>query len=336
MRKVLITTPDYLPKLGGLTTYTLQLQSMLQNIAGIECDVFHWQNLNKVKKLKSIAAEYEYIFHVNYTAGYISGVQKAKQINIVHGSEILFYSPNILKRIYKRLFRRNIIKYFESSHYNVFISSFTAEVLKGFGFQYDYSRDFILHNVTNISESSFVENPIDDEIVLCTVARDVEHKNLQGSVDLAEYMAKHLNKKVTLYLSSTKYKSSIVNLVDISGISDQEREIIYRKSHFNLLLSKDNSRLGFFEGFGLTCLEAGKYGTPSIVSHTGGLPENVHHLKNGVVLNLDAPDESKILEDINQVLRSYNEVRRWTYDHTVNSHGEDVCIKFLERILLCK
>ena len=46
--KVLITTSDYLPNLGGLTSYTCNVESSLREL-GISYELFHWRG--KIKRV---------------------------------------------------------------------------------------------------------------------------------------------------------------------------------------------------------------------------------------------------------------------------------------------
>ena len=91
--KVLLTTPDYLPKLGGLTTYTLQVEKALKKL-DLHYELLVWNSLSDLKKKTSDKkkGDYDYILNVHYQAGYFLKHIGAKQVNFIHGSEILFYS----------------------------------------------------------------------------------------------------------------------------------------------------------------------------------------------------------------------------------------------------
>jgi glycosyltransferase involved in cell wall biosynthesis len=115
-------------------------------------------------------------------------------------------------------------------------------------------------------------------------------------------------------------------------MSDEQREEVYKTSHFNLLLSLDHSHLGYIEGFGLSCLEAGKYGTPSIVLNTGGLPDNIHPAVNGVILESTTSKEiQKLIPFLNE--KNYNQLRESTFGHTITAHGLDQYLRLFKRIL---
>lgn len=310
-KKVLLTTPDYPPRLGGLSTYTLCVESVLKE-AGIEYDLLVW---NHPRDLKRSAVDYDIVLNIHYMGGYFGQWDSRKNINFIHGSEILFYSPNPLKRMIKKMMKKNMLNYFHESFQNIFISEFTLEKLSSLGLKTDYGRDIVFHNCIETNEVGFIDKDIQNEIIFSCIVRDVPHKNLDGVVSLLESAAKRTEKKIVLKTNSARVQSEIITIIPLENLSDSDRENVYKVSHFNILLSLDHSHRGFYEGFGLTCLESGKYGVPSIVSNTGGLPENVHHKLNGIVVS------DNFLEDLDYALKNYQSMRRWTFDHTHKSHS---------------
>ena len=319
-KRVLVTTSDYLPQFGGLTTYTLNLVKALEQI-GFETEVFHWKNIGDIKGYR-ISDDIDLVFNVHMMASYFGTWDKKLNVNIIHGSEILFYSPNPFKRLYKRLFKTKILKALEDSRMNIFISEFTFKKLKSLRFSEDYSRDYILHNCIDDSEGEYIENDINDEIVFSFFARNVPHKNPRGVSKYLENLKESLGKEVRLITNVDAFKDVNFKTSLITNLSEEKKELSYKEAHFNILFSLDHSHLGFFEGFGLTCLEAGKYGVPSLVSHFGGLSENVHDGYNGYVIDLENPRFS--------IMERYNDLRKFTYQHTMDSHGLEYFKRFLK------
>jgi glycosyltransferase involved in cell wall biosynthesis len=311
-KKWLITTPDYPPQLGGLSTYTLCVEEALK-ICKIPYDVKVWRSPQEARAIDDKG--YKKVLNINYVGGYLGQWQSTKNINFIHGSEILFYSPNIFKRILKRLMKDSILDYFRTSQRNIFISRFTMEKLESLGLNINYSRDQVFHNCIDTTGHKFIKNDIESEIKFVCIVRDVPHKNLDGVVDLLEELSQKLDKKIVLYTNSERLNSSKIEIVAKDKLSDEQRDEYYRGAHFNLLLSKDHSHRGFYEGFGLTCLEAGMYGVPSIVAATGGLPENVHHMDNGLVVG------DNFIEDFKTFISEYSRKREFTYEHTIESHS---------------
>lgn len=320
--KVLITTSDYLPKYGGLTTYALNLEKALKEIYS-DVELFHWKSIKELKAYKD-HDKYDLIFNVHMMASYFGTWDEKKNINFIHGSEILFYSPNVLKRLYKRLFQRHILKSLVSSRSNIFISEFTMKKAQSFGLNIDYSRDYIIHNCIDVDEGEFCYKSIGNRVSFSFFSRNVPHKNPSGVCELLKIFSKKYNdKEIVLHTNVEGIVSDSFMTKHYEKLSNEKREELYKISHFNLLLSLDHSHRGFFEGFGLTCLEAGKYGVPSIVTSSGGLPENVHHRRNGYVLqSLDQLDFD--------ICENYRELCEFTYKHTLNSHG----LTYFKRFIL--
>lgn len=327
---ILITTSDYYPQIGGLTSFTSNIAQALKNI-NCEYELFHWKKYSEIESYdQSKFEKYELIINIHPMFSWLSSSGHEKMINFIHGSEILMTSPNVIKRIVKNINKKKYFKRLESSKLNFFISEFTKNKIVSKGYSQNYSRDFIFHNCINTENANRKKIYIDDIVKLVCVARDVPHKNIAGAVRLAEIIAYISNKKVRLTLSpGIKLSSSTIEIVNLKDFSDQERSKVYAESDFNLLLSKDHSELGFFEGFGLTTMEAAVFGTPSIVLNTGGLPEAIHHEINGIVID-DITESS--LAQIVPYLKSekYNEMSEVAFEHVNNNHS----LQFYEKLIL--
>jgi len=329
---VLITTPDYLPRLGGLSTFTIQLEKILKNL-NIAYDLYVWHDVTSLKRESLDLGYYETVFNVQCIGASFLNYKSDKVINFIHGSEILFYSPNIIKRLMKSMLKKRLLKFLESSYLNVFISDFTFKKSIAKGLRVSYDRDIVFHNCTDTSQSFYVESKIDeDEWRFVCVARDVPHKNIESTRTLCHAAYKHFSKKIVLYVTAEIEPIPGVEIINIAGCNDDKLMQLYKNAHFNLLLSLDHSDFGFFEGFGLTILEAGLYGTPSIVSNCGGLPEAVHNNHTGWVIN----DFSKSSLDNfwkSFDLSSYSTICHQAYRHTLDSHDLDFYQNFIERCL---
>jgi glycosyltransferase involved in cell wall biosynthesis len=283
---ILITTSDYYPQIGGLTSFTSNIVQALKNI-NCEYELFHWKKYSEIESFDQKNLEkYHLIINIHPMFSWLSKTGHEKMINFIHGSEILMTSPNVIKRIVKNINKKKYFKRLESSRFNFFISEFTKNKIVSKGYNQDFSRDIVFHNCINTSNARKKNDVLDDVVKLVCIARDVPHKNIEGAVRLAEILANISSKKVQLTLSpGVRIASNIVKVENLKDFSDEERSKTYAESDFNLLLSKDHSELGFFEGFGLTTMEAAIFGTPSIVLKTGGLPEAIHHEINGIVID---------------------------------------------------
>lgn len=329
---ILLTTPDYPPKLGGLSTFSYNIKSVLES-AGHNVDIFVWKEVSDLKSEFHLNKIFDFGIHIHFMGGYGNESICKKNINFVHGSEILFTSPNILKQIAKKLLKKRFINYFERSYFNISISEFTKNKLVRAGLSESIDRDIIWHNCIELGTSHFCSPSIEgDTISFICVARDVPHKNLDETVNFCKKISLKTGKKIKLYITTqNRWFSNSVEIISIKDITDNEREELFKKVHFNLLFSLDHSRSGFYEGFGLTVLEAGKYGVPSIVSSSGGLPEAVHHNVTGWVL--DNFDNENVFNLWSNVESSYANISKNVFEHTHLSHGLDHYDNLLSLIL---
>ena len=331
-RKILVTTPDFPPKLGGLSTFSKNLVNLLENEVN-QVEVFSWSTVSEARGSFKKYQNFDLFLHVHYLGGFLGGFPTEKSINFCHGSELLFTSPQILKRIVKKLTKMKTLKYFSKSTQNIFISEFTQELLRKEGLILDYSRDLIFHNCIPFLNEKIESKNMNEsgEILLCSIARDVPHKNLDGVFKFAELLSRVSKRKIELFMTSNRFTSNeSITYKDISGSSDSELCDIYQKVDFNLLLSRDDSSKGFVEGFGLTTLEAAKFSTPSIVSSTGGLRENIHHDFNGYQLH-EVTEES-VQEFYNKSISRYSTWSENCYQHLISSHSSKVFERLLDKI----
>lgn len=332
--QILITTPDYLPQLGGLTTYTQNIEETLKDL-NISYELFHWNSIDEIKQYEN-PNRFDFIINIHFMGGFYlpAKFHHCRHINIYHGSELFFTSANMIKKIIKKLIRPQMISYISNCYQNIFISSYTQNLAHQMGLTIDYARDIIFHNCIDLQNRDFINLPLNHELQLCSIIRNTPHKNLKGCIELAENIQAHCKKSVTLTLPfHVKYTGSI-QLNCIEQMSDKQREEIYKKSHFNLLLSLDHSTKGFIEGFGLSCLEAAKYGTPSIALSTGGLPDNIHPQINGYLLSgTRVEDIQSLIHEFSSEPEHYQQLRHSTYNHTIESHGLNQYSKLFKKIL---
>ncbi len=320
-KKIILTTSDYPPQLGGLSTFSVNVEKVL-NSMGYQVEIFHWKKLLDIKKIK--LDETGYVVNINPMVSKMINFEK--QINFFHGSEILFYSPVFWKRIVKRVLKSAYLKSFEKNYRNIFISNYTYSILQSLGYKVNYAKDLVFHNCIEINAEEKNITPIDDILEFVCIARDVPHKNIDGCIRYCELLSKKIDQKIILNITTQRdIKSQEIQINNYKNLSDLEREEIYKRSHYNLLLSLNHEDKGFFEGFGLTILEAGKYGTPSIVSGNGGLSESVHDGATGWVLN-EKIDPVKLIEN-------YEIIANNCFNHTHGSHNLGLYKKLFEVML---
>lgn len=330
---ILVTTSDYFPSLGGLTTFANNIVKVLESLE-IEFELFHWKSVNDIQNYPwESLKRYQLILNIHPMFCWLAPTGHSQMINFIHGSEILMTSPNLLKKIYKNWMKKKYFKNMELVKNNIFISEATLEKTKKKGFSVNCGRDFIFHNCIGVKDAQKMTKPLNEEIIFSCIVRNVPHKNLLGSLVLCEELHRISEKKIKLIIpKNQKITSSTIEIECLENEQNESRDRAYQRAHFNLLLSLDHSEKGFFEGFGLTILEAGKFGTPSIVLNTGGLPEAVHNNTTGFVINGTNKNDVKQLGDLLQRM-NYLEMQNAVYEHTIKHHGLDQYQKLLSKII---
>ncbi|HAZ14980.1 MAG: hypothetical protein A2X86_17775 [Bdellovibrionales bacterium GWA2_49_15] len=327
--KVLVTTPDYFPKLGGLSSFTRNIETTLTQL-GIPYQLYIWQSFQELM-LNPIRTEgYKAVINIHFLGAMASQTTQIPVLTFFHGSEILFYSPNIFKRIIKIIQKNKILRKIEQNTLNIFISEFTLNKIKALGLQEDIARDLVVHNGIDCQDAQLISKNLDEgPLTLICVARDVPHKNLEGAVILARNLFKVAKCPIKLMLTADRQWPAIegVEIISLRRPTPAILKDLVAHAHFNLLLSLDHSTQGYFEGFGLSALEAGMFGTPTLAFPTGGLPENIHHGLNGYLIPSDnLVDVTFWYEQLNK--ENYEKLRKSTYKHTVENHS----LKVYEKI----
>lgn len=317
---ILLTTSDYFPKLGGLSTFTWNVEKTLRKM-NLEYKLFHWESYKEIINFSDQELKkYDLIINIHPQFAWMSKNSHEKMINFFHGSEILLTSSSLLKKIAKRLCKKRYLKKLEASNFNVFISEFTFNKINQVGHKRDYSRDIIVHNCIDTKNAEYTPRKIGEKIVFSCIVRNVPHKNLEGTVHFCEMVAQITGKKIELLVPlGTDIFSDKVQILKLKDLSEECRNQAYKEAHYNLLLSKDESKKGYFEGFGLTVLEAASFGTPSIVLDSGGLKEAVHHGETGWVLNEISREEIGFIFQKHD-MEKYDEMSRESFNHVMNSH----------------
>lgn len=332
---LLLTTPDYLPRVGGLTSHTLNVEKVLKEL-GIEYELFHWKSYREILSYpKNKLAGFDYILNIHSGFHMYMPISHPKVINFVNGAEILFYSPNLLKRMFKQLTKKKALRRFEEAFYNIFISEYTFNTLIKKGLKEDFSRDIIFHMAVDTKNEKYCEKKWSDlTLKFITVARDVPHKNFKGAIRFCEKIQELSGRPVEfITVTDKKFTSDHIDITSHLNPDNKKRDELLAEAHFNILFSLDHSRKGFFEGFGQIVQEAGCFATPSVVLASGGLPESVHDGETGWVL---ADLEDKRVNAWYELMNEdhYRTVSDKCYRHTLDSHGLDNWRRLFEKLIL--
>lgn len=328
-KNVLLTTPEYPPKqLGGIATLSKTLVEALE-AQGCSVTTLVWKKPQEVKQ--AVKNFQGHLIHAHYWPSvFLSSKDKTRSVNIIHGAELLTYSKNPLIKFIKNITKKYVNKSLEQCRANIFISQFSLDKAEQLGMKIDYSRDVLFPNrldLVGVNESAIRDFKDSNEIKLCCFARDVPHKNIQGTILFAELLADISKKKVSLRLGPGHYHSSKIK-INCEVVTDEQRNQIYKESHINCIFSLDHSHIGNFEGFGLTPLEAARYSTPSIGFFSGGLPESIHDHKTGWILK--TIDKATVEYWYHDALNNYENIAKNCFEHTIKNHSSSDYAKLFQ------
>ena len=146
--------------------------------------------------------------------------------------------------------------------------------------------------------------------ILLTIARLEKRKNHQKII----YAVKDLVQEFTnlLYLIAgdgpkIKKISRLINKLDLKNnvkilgrVNEREKAFLFKVSDLHVMPTIEDKNSSSIEGFGISYIEAGMYGVPSISSGLGGTKESVINGKTGIICNPN--NISSIKDSIKKVL----------------------------------
>lgn len=319
-KNVLLTTPEYPPhQLGGIATLSKTIVDALE-AEGYNVTILVWKKPQEVKQ--AIKNFQGHLIHAHYWPSlWLSTKDKKRSINIIHGAELLTYSKNPVIRLVKNITKNYANRALEQACANIFISQYSLEKAAQLGMKINHSRDILFPNrleLTDIEVSKASILKDSTQIKLCCFARDVPHKNIQGTIYFAELLSDISKKKVSLRLGPGQYSSNKIE-INCEVVKNEQRDQIYKDSHLNCIFSLDHSHIGNFEGFGLTPLEAAKQSTPSIGFASGGLTESIHDQKTGWILK--SIDRDSVEKWYRHAVNHYDDIAANCFKHTIKNHS---------------
>ena len=80
---ILLTTSDYFPRLGGLSTFTQNIEKVLMDL-GCEYKLFHWKNYKEIEELDVVdLSSYQLIINIHPQFAWLSKSNHEKMINFI-------------------------------------------------------------------------------------------------------------------------------------------------------------------------------------------------------------------------------------------------------------
>tara|TARA_B100001013_G_scaffold317916_1_gene225976 strand:- start:104 stop:1249 length:1146 start_codon:yes stop_codon:yes gene_type:complete len=226
-------------------------------------------------------------------------INNTKLFCLAHGNDILTKKSLIRKR--------RIKKVFTSTKYIIANSYFTKKKIENLGVN---SRKIkVIYPGINKEEYSLKEknkffnkfknfNPI-----LITIARLEKRKNHQKIIYAINDLVKEHKKLIYLIAGDGPEKKKISKIIKklnleknikiLGKVNDSEKAFLLDVSDLFVMPTIDDKYSSSIEGFGISYIEAGMYGLPSISSGIGGTKESIINNKTGIICNSTNTDSIK-------------------------------------------
>ena len=229
--------------------------------------------INEIKK-ENYDIVHAHLVHAQYwtrLAKLLDGNKKRKYITTEHSTSNRRRNSKLMKLIDKFIF-----KGFDKI---ISISEATENSLKAW-LERDDSTFEIIYNGINIKEFqesvAYDKNELgikDEDYLIMMVSRFHESKNQKGVIDALKWLPV---KYKLIFVGDGKLEESAKEYCQINNLTNRVKFLGMRKDIPNLLKTADIVvQYSFFEGFGITAVEAMASGKPVIASNVPGLSQVV-------------------------------------------------------------
>ena len=263
--------------------------SIKKNVHFIICDTWKSaENLIKIVDLKSI-----------------------KILCLAHGNDILTKRSLIKKRRLEKVFSK--VKYIIANSY------FTKNKIKDLGINSSKIK-VIYPGINRINLPSKKQNLFGKynyfKPILITIARLEKRKNHIKIIYAINDLLKEYNNLLYLIAGDGPEKkrlSKIINKLNLNRnvkllgkVNEKEKASLFNISDLHIMPTIDDKYSRSIEGFGISYIEAGMFGVPSISSGIGGTKESVINNKTGIIC-----DPNKIFSIKNSIKKILNDPKNY-------------------------
>ena len=286
--------------------------SIKKNVHFIICDTWKSaENLIKIVDLKSI-----------------------KILCLAHGNDILTKRSLIKKRRLEKVFSK--VKYIIANSY------FTRNKIKNLSINSSKIK-VIYPGINRINLPSKKQNLFGKynyfKPILITIARLEKRKNHIKIIYAINDLLKEYNNLLYLIAGDGPEKkrlSKIINKLNLNRnvkllgkVNEKEKASLFNISDLHIMPTIDDKYSHSIEGFGISYIEAGMFGVPSISSGIGGTKESVINNKTGIIC--DPNNIFSIKNSIKKILndqKNYKKIsvnaknfsKRFIWDNVIKSY----------------
>ena len=327
--KILLYTHNFPPSAGGIATYSHELCCGLQQ-EGMEivllapteipvdgCRLYQMpQQLNhdrigilgyytSASYLKKVlnTENPDLLLCCNVDAIYTSALIRLNQCALVltvHGTEIIRNFPP--RSIVSRIRAAVIAKALQRAHKVIAVSDYTHRIINRLVTLDDPEKVVTVLNGTDIPHLSLLpQKTKEGDIALLSVGRFVEFKGFHLFPEIFAQLCRRVPGITWTLAGDGPMRLSLEKDIERLGVKKQVRFLgnlpceqmfdIYQ-AHDLLIHPATVDKNGGSESFGLVLIEAMLCGCPVVTAESGGIPEIIHHMKNGVLCDMTQPEQS--------------------------------------------
>ncbi|NUB91490.1 glycosyltransferase family 4 protein [Haloterrigena sp. SYSU A121-1] len=350
--KILLLTPDFPPRAGGIGTlmYNFSINSQLDvtvvteerdenSVSDYPLPVYELSKMQGIRGLAEIAKflrkdakKYDLVYFGHPYQSYVGAKLGIKYVVHTHAKEFLGQTSFMKTRAESHLISKGLA----GAEQVIAVSDWTKEKAIEAGATEDkviqippgipneyFKQDISVEERNQIKEKFSIP---DSSPVLLTVSRldprkghDLVLDALQNFEDIHYVICGTGPTRENILQKSNSL--DISDRVHLAGYVEEEKlKDYYSMSDVFIMPSRYLSESGNIEGFGIVFLEANAVGKPVIGTKTGGIPSAINHNETGLVVDPTATSVSEAIQRLinNAELREElgENGREWARKHT--------------------
>lgn len=299
--KLLVISRAYGTQAGGMERLSYEMVEALRSQPGFEIKVIHHHGrrlaspLFVLTSLPKVIQAAHWADHIHLGdpllsfTGWLLKIITRKPVSVtVHGLDILY--PNFLYQLYLKLFFDRLTSYFPiSQHVKRLLQSrhvpgHVDVLVPGITDQY-------FDTTINRSQlDTVLHRPTANKKVLLTVGRLVKRKGHAWFIKNVFpklpadylYVIAGSGPEVTNIRLAAEEAKVADRVIELSRVSENDLKILYNT--VDAFIQPNISVANDAEGFGLVLLEAALCQRPVFAANIEGIPDAIHHSKNGTLL----------------------------------------------------
>lgn len=324
MKKSLLVTIDFPPRVGGVANYLSNIcnnlepeniivlapkedgysefdkkqnykiyrDNLINNFIWPKWLFLFFKTYRIVKKENIEIMQISHILPVGYTALLFKKFLNLPYIAYVHGMDILYAQKNLWKKYWAKKILKNADKIISNSDYT------KNEILKLGIKKEKIETVFPCPNLANglwqIANGALVKkHGLENKKILLTVGRLVERKGHDMVIKSLPEVLKKIPNLIYFIVGSGKNKDNLLSLVkelnlegNVIFIEDaKDEELAKFYDICDIFIMMPREINGDVEGFGIVYLEASSFEKPVIGSKSGGVAEAIKENVSGILVN---------------------------------------------------